>query len=84
MDNLTKKYNRLSVIGFILILVGFVASVISETVSGALVLFGVVLGIVSYFEIKKTGEKGRGLAITSMVVGIILVIFISVSMLLLF
>jgi hypothetical protein len=51
-----EKWNVLSIVGFVLSLVGF--SVIS-----------VILGFIGLSQIKKTGERGRGLAIAAIIIG---------------
>lgn len=51
-----EKWNVLSIVGFVLSLVGF--SVIS-----------IILGFIGLSQIKKTGERGRGLAIAAIIIG---------------
>ncbi|SMH31222.1 protein of unknown function [Rathayibacter oskolensis] len=56
----TDRYNILAIIGFI---ASFFVSVV-----------GIVLGFVALSQIKRTGEKGRGLAIAAIVIGFLAVI----------
>lgn len=49
------RYNILAIIGFI---ASFFVSVV-----------GIVLGFIALSQIKRTGEKGRGLAIAAIVIG---------------
>ncbi|WP_139415860.1 DUF4190 domain-containing protein [Agromyces laixinhei] len=51
-----EKWNILSIIGFVIVFFGF--SVIS-----------IILGFIGLSQIKKTGERGRGLAIWAIVLG---------------
>ncbi|MBO0983055.1 DUF4190 domain-containing protein [Rathayibacter sp. ZW T2_19] len=51
----TDRYNILAIIGFI---ASFFVSVV-----------GIVLGFIALSQIKRTGEKGRGLAIAAIVIG---------------
>ena len=60
----SNKYNKLSIIGFIL-------SVISIFGVGLAGLAGFILGIVALVQIKHTNEKGKGLAIAAIVIGLI-------------
>jgi len=65
------KYNKLSIIAFVLVITGFfLASSIKFLASGGglLALVGFILGIVSYLEIRKTGEKGKGLLVVLLVI----------------
>lgn len=59
-----RKYNRLSVIGFILSLVAIFGL-------GLAGLAGFILGIVSIVQIKHTKEGGKGLAIAAIIIGFI-------------
>lgn len=64
----TDRYNILAIIGFI---ASFFVSVV-----------GIVLGFIALSQIKRTGEKGRGLAIAAIVIGfaaLIIGIFASVA-----
>ena len=58
------KYNRSSIIGFIL-------SIISIFGLGLAGLIGFILGIVALVQIKHTKEKGKGLAIAAIIIGFI-------------
>lgn len=51
-----EKWNVLSIIGFIIVFFGF--SVIS-----------IILGFIGLSQIKKTGERGRGLALWAIILG---------------
>lgn len=66
----TEKWNVLSIVAFVLSLVGF--NVIA-----------IVLGFIGLNQVKKTGERGRGLALAAIIIGfasfvIGIIIFISV------
>lgn len=77
--NLTSKkpFNKLAIIGFglstvgILALLGLLFAGIATTGSALLSLAGLVLSIVSLFQIKKRKEKGKGLAITGIIFSIL-------------
>ena len=56
-----EKWNILSIIAFIIVFFGF--SVIS-----------IILGFIGLNQIKKTGERGRGLAIWAIVLGFVSII----------
>ncbi len=56
-----EKWNVLSIIGFVIVFFGF--SVIS-----------IILGFIGLNQIKKTGERGRGLAIWAIVLGFVSII----------
>ncbi|KQQ22508.1 DUF4190 domain-containing protein [Rathayibacter caricis DSM 15933] len=56
----TDRYNILAIIGFI---ASFFVSVV-----------GIVLGFIALSQIKRTGEKGRGLAIAAIVIGFVAII----------
>ena len=58
------KYNKLSIIGFVL-------SVISIFGIGLAGLVGFILGIVALTQIKHTKERGKGLAIAAIIIGFI-------------
>jgi heme/copper-type cytochrome/quinol oxidase subunit 4 len=68
------KYNKLAIISFIFVIGGFIISyvVLSDIVS-LFVLIGFILGLISYFQIKKTKEKGIGFLITLLVIFILIV-----------
>jgi len=58
------KWNKLS-------LTGFVFSIISIFGLGLAGLVGFILGIVALTQIKHTKERGKGLAIAAIIVGVI-------------
>lgn len=51
-----EKWNILSIVGFILSFFGFS-------------LISIILGFIGLSQIKKTGERGRGLAIAAIIIG---------------
>lgn len=57
----TQSWNVLAIIGFVLSLLGFN-------------IIAIVLGFIALSQIKRTGEKGRGLAIAAIIIGAIAVI----------
>lgn len=60
------KYNKLSIISFVLVIVGFLISSIMP-IGALLALVGFVLAGVSYSQIRKTKEKGKGFLIALLV-----------------
>ena len=54
-----EKFNVLSIVA---IIGGFVIPIV-----------GIIVGFISLSQIKRTGEKGRGLALTGIIVGIVLI-----------
>lgn len=66
----TDKYNVLAIIGFI---GAFFINVV-----------GIVLGFIALSQIKRTGEKGRGLAIAAIVIGAVSVVIGIISVIVLF
>ncbi|AZZ56024.1 DUF4190 domain-containing protein [Rathayibacter iranicus] len=60
----TERYNVLAIVGFI---TSFFISVV-----------GVVLGFIALSQIKRTGEKGRGLALAAVIIGFVTVIIYAV------
>ncbi|MDY0911698.1 DUF4190 domain-containing protein [Rathayibacter festucae] len=54
------RYNILAIIGFI--------------ASFFIAIVGIVLGFIALSQIKRTGEKGRGLAIAAVVIGFVAII----------
>lgn len=58
----TTKFNVLSIVGFVLAFLGWLAVV------------GIILEIVALNQIGRTGERGRKLAIAGIVVGIVVII----------
>ncbi|GAA1828056.1 DUF4190 domain-containing protein [Agromyces salentinus] len=69
----SEKWNVLSIVGFVLSLLGF--NVVA-----------IVLGFIGLNQVKKTGERGRGLALAAVIIGfvsiaiIIIAIIVSVSL----
>jgi len=70
-DVVGQKYNKLSIAGLIL-------SVIAIFGVGLSGLVGFVLGIVALTQIKYTHEKGKGLAVTAVIIGFIWSILIGI------
>lgn len=70
------KYNKLSIIAFVLVIGGMILTNIKSLaiVGGTLALVGFILGLVSFFEIRKTKEKGKGLLITLFVIFILVIL----------
>jgi len=64
---MTEKYNTLSIVAFIFMFI--IAPV------------GLILGIIALSQIKKTNEKGKGLALAAVIVGIISLVVIIVVIL---
>ncbi|MDQ0577023.1 DUF4190 domain-containing protein [Agromyces albus] len=58
-----EKWNVLSIVAFVLSLVGF--NVIA-----------IVLGFIGLNQVKKTGERGRGLALAAIIIGFVSLVFI--------
>ena len=58
----TTKFNVLAIVGFVLSFLGWLAVV------------GLVLEIVALNQIKRTGERGRRLAIAGIIIAIVLII----------
>ena len=56
-----EKWNVLSIVGFILSLLGF--NVIA-----------IVIGFIGLSQVKKTGERGRGLAIAAIIIGFVSIV----------
>lgn len=52
-----ERWNVLAIVGFVLSLLGFN-------------IVAIVLGFVGLSQIKRTGEKGRGLALAAVIIGI--------------
>jgi hypothetical protein len=63
-DELNESYNKLSVVGFIL-------SLISIFGFGLFGIIGLILGIVGLTQLNKTTEKGKGFAISAIIIGFI-------------
>ena len=51
-----EKWNVLSIVGFVLSILGFN-------------IVAIVLGFIGLSQVKKTGERGRGLAIAAIIIG---------------
>ncbi|NQX04390.1 DUF4190 domain-containing protein [Rathayibacter sp. VKM Ac-2856] len=64
------RYNILAIIGFI---ASFFVSIV-----------GIVLGFIALSQIKRTGERGRGLAIAAVVIGFVAIIITIISAVALF
>lgn len=58
----TTKFNTLSIVGFVLAFFGWIAVV------------GLILELVALNQIKRTGERGRNLAIAGVVIAIVMII----------
>ncbi|WP_022892874.1 DUF4190 domain-containing protein [Agromyces subbeticus] len=56
-----EKWNVLSIVGFVLSLIGF--NVVA-----------IVLGFIALNQVKKTGERGRGLAIAAIIIGFVYIV----------
>lgn len=74
MNSNSQKYNKLSVIAFILTFTGLFVTNVKPSIGAISTLIGLILGIVSFFQIRKTGEKGKGLLITLLVLFILMII----------
>jgi len=66
----TEKWNVLSIVAFVLSLVGFN-------------IIAIVLGFIGLSQVKKTGERGRGLALAAVIIGFVsivigIIVFIAV------
>jgi hypothetical protein len=57
----TEKWNVLAIVGFVIVFFGFS-------------LISIILGFIALSQIKKTGERGRGLAIWAIVLGFVSII----------
>lgn len=70
------KYNKLSIIAFVLTIGGILITYVKYLASAGslLVLVGFILGLISFFEIRKTREKGKGLLIALFVIFILVVV----------
>ena len=55
------KFNTLAIVGFVLAFVVNIA--------------GVVVSFIALSQIKKTGERGRGLAIAGIIIGLLSIVF---------
>ncbi|PPF53998.1 MULTISPECIES: DUF4190 domain-containing protein [unclassified Rathayibacter] len=64
------RYNILAIIGFI---ASFFVSIV-----------GIVLGFIALSQIKRTGEKGRGLALAAVIIGFVAIIITIISFVALF
>lgn len=56
-----EKWNILAIIGFVIVFFGFS-------------LISVILGFIGLSQIKKTGERGRGLAIWAIIIGLVSIV----------
>lgn len=70
-----KKYNKLSIISFVATITAIIMGSIKvlAPVTGILMLLGGVCGVIAYLQIKKTGEKGKGLVISVFIVFILII-----------
>jgi hypothetical protein len=92
MENLEEEinepgYNKLANIAFALSVVGSLIFMFIFKMSAAgfiLATIGFISGLIALREIKHTKEKGRGLAITSIIIGGIVFILIGISIFLLY
>jgi hypothetical protein len=57
----TEKWNVLSIVAFVIVFFGF--SIIS-----------IILGFIGLNQIKKTGERGRGLALAAIIIGFVSIV----------
>ena len=76
-QSINKKYNKSAIIGFVFSIVGVLIPILIkplEYIAGAATLVGFALGISALLQIKRTGEKGKGLAITSIIFGSLAII----------
>lgn len=71
------KYNVCAIVGFVLSLVSLFFSLY-----GAVTVASVVLSAIALKEIKATNEKGRGLAIAGLVIGIFTLVMTVVAVIL--
>lgn len=58
-----EKWNVLSIVAFVLSLVGFN-------------IVAIVLGFIGLNQVKKTGERGRGLALAAIIIGFVSIVII--------
>jgi len=79
-----QNQNKMAIFSFVALIICIVISLFWPSVElinlglGLSVLFGliaVILGFVAKKQIKKSGEKGKGLALTSIILGIIISIY---------
>jgi len=66
-----EKYNKNAIIGFVL-------SIVSIFGIGLAGIIAFILGIVALTQIKHTSEKGKGLAIAAIVIGLIWGFFVGI------
>jgi hypothetical protein len=57
----TEKWNVLSIVAFVIVFFGF--SIVS-----------IILGFIGLNQIKKTGERGRGLALAAIIIGFVSIV----------
>ena len=53
----TQKFNVLAIVGFVLSLF--------------LSIIGAILGVIALVQIKRTGQRGRGLALAAIIIGVV-------------
>ena len=58
----TEKWNVLSIVAFVLSIIGFN-------------IVAIILGFIGLNQVKKTGERGRGLAIAAIIIGFASILF---------
>lgn len=58
----TTKFNVLSIVGFVLAFLGWLAVV------------GLILEIVALGQIKRTGERGHGLAVAGIIIAVVMIV----------
>lgn len=56
-----EKWNVLSIVGFVLSILGFN-------------IVAIVLGFIALSQVKKSGERGRGLAIAAIIIGFVYIV----------
>ncbi len=87
-----KKTNKLSIVAGIILILDFIFSIfcpmsiakIGIAIIILVALLAIILSIVGKIQIKRNNEKGKGLAITCMVLGIILFVYACLSEVILF
>ena len=65
-------------------LVGFIFSIVSLICCSFLAPIGAILSIIGLVQIKKSGEKGKGLAIAGLIIGVIGTLLTIISFILIF
>ncbi len=80
-DGSEKKYNRLAVASFVLVISSLVLSFI-PIIPGILFLLGFIFSIIALVQLKNKPQKGRGLAIAALVIASILIFILLIALLL--